>query len=104
MVTGLADDTHRLYTANIVVFNTSPLIRHEWVSRAEVTFGKIDPEIIKEFAKEPEPYLHSGAYEVSAISGSFITSIEGSYHAVQGLDIHGICLKLIEGGRQLGWI
>jgi predicted house-cleaning NTP pyrophosphatase (Maf/HAM1 superfamily) len=105
MVTELADKVHRIYTANIVVFNSNgPLIRHEWVSKAEVTFGKIPPEVIKEFAKEKEPYIHSGGYEVGAISGSFITSINGSYHVVQGLDIHGICLRLIEGGRQLGWI
>ena len=60
-----------------------------------MTFGKIDPLIIKEFAKEPEPYLHSGAYEVCALSGSFITSINGSFHVVQGLDMHQICNKLI---------
>ena len=51
MVQGLANQTHRIYTANIVVFNVEPVIRYEWVSKSEVTFGKIDPEIIREFAK-----------------------------------------------------
>ena len=104
MVQELSDSTHRIYSANIVVFNASPVIREEWVCKAEVTFGKIDLEIIKEFAKDPEPYLHSGAYELSAMSGSFITSINGSFHVVQGLDMHGICQKLIEGSKKLGWI
>ena len=75
-----------MYTANIVVLNAKPLIREEWVSKAEVTFGKVSTDIIKEFAKLPEPYRHSGGYELSAISGSFITSLNGSFHAVQGLD------------------
>ena len=104
MVSELAGNTHTIYTANIVVFNAEPLIRYEWVEKGDVTFGKIDPEIIKEFAKTPEPYIHSGGYEISATSGSFITSINGSFHVVQGLDIHGICLRLIEGGKKLGWI
>ena len=46
MVRGLSECTHRVYTANIVVFNASPPIRQEWVSRAEVTFGRVAPEII----------------------------------------------------------
>lgn len=103
MVQELSGNTHRIYTANIIVFNAKPLIRYEWVTRAEVTFGKITPDILKEFAKEAEPYRHSGGYEVSAISGSFITRIEGNYHAVQGLDIHELCQKLIEGGKKLEW-
>ena len=104
MIQELAGNTHRIYTANILVFNSEPQIFYEWVSRAEVTFGPIDPHIIQEFAKTPEPYLHSGGYEVASISGSFISSINGSYHTVQGLDIHELCLKLIEGSKKLGWI
>ena len=62
MVSELSGNTHTIYTANIVVFNAEPLIRYEWVEKGDVTFGKIEPETIKEFAKDPEPYLHSGAY------------------------------------------
>ena len=51
MVSELAGNTHRIYTANIVVFNTEPILKYEWVSKAEVTFGKIDPLTIQEFAK-----------------------------------------------------
>ena len=51
MVQGLAGNTHRIYTANIVVFNAEPIIKYEWVSKAEVTFGNVDLSIIKEFAK-----------------------------------------------------
>ena len=51
MVQQLANNTHTIYTANIIVFNAEPLIRYEWVSKADVTFGNVDIEIIKEFAK-----------------------------------------------------
>lgn len=104
MVSELSGNTHRIYTANILIFNSEPQIRHEWVCKSEVTFGNIDLNIAKELAKDPEPYLHSGAYELTAMSGSFITAINGSFHVVQGLDIHGICQRMIEGGKKLGWI
>lgn len=51
MVQGLSGNTHRVYTANILVLNADPIIKYEWVTRSEVTFGDIDIEIIKEFAK-----------------------------------------------------
>lgn len=104
MVRSLSNQTHRIYTAHIVVFNTQPAIRYEWVTRAEVTFGEVPEEVIKVFAKEPEPYRHSGAYEITALSGSFLKSINGSHSAVQGLDMHELCGKIIEGSRKVGWI
>jgi septum formation protein len=68
-----------------------------------VTFGKIPEEVIAEFAKHPEPYRHSGGYELTAMSGSFLKSINGSHSAVQGLDMYEICSKIIEGGKKLSW-
>lgn len=38
----------------------------------KVTFGDIPIESLKAFAKTDEPYIHSGGYELTAISGSFI--------------------------------
>ena len=49
----LSNEQHRVYTAHIVVFNTDPVIRYEWVARAEVTFGDVPLEVLKEFAKQP---------------------------------------------------
>jgi predicted house-cleaning NTP pyrophosphatase (Maf/HAM1 superfamily) len=42
MIQGLSGQTHRIYTANIVVFNCEPNIKYEWVGKSEVTFGEID--------------------------------------------------------------
>lgn len=47
MIQELSGNTHRVYTANIVVFNSQPAIRYEWVSKGEVTFGHIDNDIIR---------------------------------------------------------
>jgi predicted house-cleaning NTP pyrophosphatase (Maf/HAM1 superfamily) len=104
MITKLANRTHNLYTAHIIVFNAEPEIKYEWVSKAEVTFGKIPIEVAEVFAKEEEPYRHSGAYELTAISGSFIKSIQGSHSCVQGLDIYELCTYIVEGSKKIGWI
>ena len=61
-------------------------------------------QCFKEFAKTDEPYIHSGGYELTAISGSFLKEISGSHTAVQGLDIYELCMKIIEGSRKLKWI
>lgn len=106
MVTALAGNTHRIYTAHTVLFNGKKhgeWVKEEWVTSAEVTFGEIPPEVIAEFAKQPEPYLHSGGYELTAMSGGFLKSINGSHSAVQGLDMHEICWSLIRGGKKLQW-
>lgn len=104
MAQGLANSEHRVYTAHILVFNTEPKIRYEWVERAEVTYGEVPLEVLKEFAKQPEPYRHSGGYELTALSGAFLKSINGSHTAVQGLDMYALCHRIIEGSRKAGWI
>jgi len=60
--------------------------------------------VIKVFAKQPEPYRHSGAYELSAMSGSFLKEIRGSHSAVQGLDMYQVCCRITEGAKKAGWI
>lgn len=39
MMLSLANKTHNAYTAHIIVFNIKPMIKYEWVGKAEVTFG-----------------------------------------------------------------
>ncbi len=36
MMGGLINTTHQVYTANMVIFNQSPLIRYEWVEVGNV--------------------------------------------------------------------
>jgi predicted house-cleaning NTP pyrophosphatase (Maf/HAM1 superfamily) len=69
------------------------------VAEAKVTFGDIPVNVLEEFAKEAEPYRHSGGYELTAMSGSFIKSINGSHSAIQGLDMYEICCRIIQGGN-----
>ena len=57
-----------------------------------------------EFSKSDEPYIHSGGYELSAVSGSFIKEISGSHTAIQGLDIYQLCNRIIEGSKKAKWI
>lgn len=104
MMGKLANKTHQAYTAHSVTFNTQPLIQYEWVTRADVTFGDIPRECLEEFAKTPEPYIHSGGYELSAVSGSFIKEIKGSHSAVQGLDMHELCVQIIKGAKAAKWV
>lgn len=44
MMGSLANKTHQAYTAHIIVFNVEPVIRYEWVIKADVTFGEIPKE------------------------------------------------------------
>lgn len=104
MMGGLANQTHQAYTAHIITFNTEPVIQFEWVAQADVTFGDVPIQCLEEFAKTPEPYIHSGGYELTAISGSFLKEIKGSHTAVQGLDMYQLCLNIIKGAKQAKWI
>ena len=103
-MSGLSGKTHRAYTAHIIHFNTEPRISYEWVGFAEVTFGDIPKESLEEYAKTPEPYIHSGGYELSAVSGSFIKEIKGNHNLIEGLDMYEISRKIIEGAKQAKWI
>ena len=104
MMGGLSNKTHQAYTAHVVIFNVEPQIRYEWVTKADVTFGDIPTVALEAFAKTPEPYIHSGGYELTAISGSFIKEINGSHTAVQGLDMHQLCHNIIKGAKEAKWI
>lgn len=104
MMSSLSNKTHQTLTAHIIVFNTEPQIRYEWVTGADVTFGEIPLEVLQAYAKTPESYSHSGGYELTAVSGSFIKSINGSFTSVQGLDTHELGIKIIEGAKQAKWI
>jgi septum formation protein len=97
MMGSLSNSTHRVYTAHAVVFNPDkyPQFRKEWVAKAEVTFGQIPPNVLQFFAKDTEPYKHSGGYELTAMSGSFLKAINGSHSAVQGLDMHEVCRAIV---------
>lgn len=104
MMSSLCNKTHSAYTAHIIVFNTKPLIRYEWVTKADVTFGDVPNICFEEFAKTDEPYIHSGGYELTAISGSFIKEVNGSHTAIQGLDMYEVCRHIIKGAKEAKWI
>ena len=70
----------------------------------QVTFGDIPIEAIEAYAKTEEPYIHSGGYELTGEAASFIKSISGSMTSIQGLDVYGVCHKIVEGSKKLGWI
>ena len=70
----------------------------------QVTFGDIPIEAIEAYAKTEEPYIHSGGYELTREAGSFIKAISGSMTSIQGLDVYGVCHKIVEGSKKLGWI
>lgn len=104
MMSSLANKTHHVYTAHCLLFNTEPMITYEWVGTAAVTFGDVPLECFKEYSKLDEPYIHSGGYELTAVSGSFLKEINGSHTLVQGLDIYELCNKIIEGSRKAKWL
>ena len=69
------------------------------MAKAEVTFGSIEESVLDHFSNEPEPYRHSGGYELTAMSGSFLKQINGSHSAVQGLDMYELCCRIVKGGK-----
>lgn len=62
MMSALANQTHQAYTAHVIVFNTEPQIKFEWVTKADVTFGDVPVECFEAFSETDEPYIHSGGY------------------------------------------
>lgn len=75
-----------------------------FLTMIQVTFGDIPIEAIEAYAKTEEPYIHSGGYELTGEAASFIKSISGSMTSIQGLDVYGVCHKIVEGSKKLGWI
>jgi predicted house-cleaning NTP pyrophosphatase (Maf/HAM1 superfamily) len=70
----------------------------------QVSFGEIPIEAIEAYAKTEDPYIHSGGYELTGEAASFIKTLSGSMTAIQGLDVFGVCSKIVEGSKKLGWI
>lgn len=52
-------------------------------------------EAIEAYARTGQPYIHSGGYELTGMAGSFIKQTSGSMTAIQGIDVYGVCQKII---------
>ena len=61
----------------------------------KVTFGDVPIEAIEAYARTGQPYIHSGGYELTGMAGSFIKGTSGSMTAIQGIDVYGVCLKIV---------
>jgi predicted house-cleaning NTP pyrophosphatase (Maf/HAM1 superfamily) len=64
MLSSLSNETHQCFSAHILTFNTDPEIKYEWVTKSDVTFGKIPLECLTSYSETSDPYIHSGGYDL----------------------------------------
>jgi septum formation protein len=54
------------------------------LAKSWITFKKLSPALIQEYASTKEPYDKAGSYAVQGMGGLFIEKIDGSYTNVMG--------------------
>lgn len=77
---------HEVWGAFALV-NAKLKIEHVESGVSLVHISPLDPETISRYVKTGEPMDKAGAYAVQGIGAHFISSIEGSYTNVVGLDL-----------------
>lgn len=91
----LSGKTHEVVGA-ICLINISKNIKEVYFSKADVTFSKLTPALIKAYIDTKEGDDKAGAYAIQGKGGVFIKSMKGNYSTVIGLDIEGLTKMLIK--------
>lgn len=85
MLRSLSGQTHEVYTAIALKWNTS-----HWrdLSRTRVTFGTLSEQEITAYCASGEPRDKAGAYAIQGLGCAFVKHLEGSYTGVVGLPMY----------------
>jgi len=86
MLSGLQGSTHEVVGA-FAVINAARAIEHVEVHRTSVTMIPLSPEVIREYVQSGEPMDKAGSYAVQGIGASLVSTVEGSYTNVVGLNL-----------------
>ncbi len=94
MLSLLSGNTHQVLGA-IALVNSSTGESFSALSETLVTFRELSEAEIQAYAATNEPYDKAGGYAAQGLGASFISSINGSYTNVVGLDL-GVAIKLFK--------
>ncbi len=84
MLSMLSGRQHQVMTG-IAFADREHCLSHRVVT--DVLFRELTPEDILTYIASGEPMDKAGAYGIQGLGGSFVRSIQGSYHAVVGLPL-----------------
>lgn len=84
MMRTLSGREHRVLTAVALRWETREAVR---TAAATVTLRRIAPAEIDAYWATGEPLDKAGGYGIQGIGGTFVRSVQGSYHAVVGLPL-----------------
>ncbi|MFN8139456.1 MAG: Maf family protein [Fimbriimonadales bacterium] len=84
MLQSLCGETHTVITA---VSISSPIGKHAFAEKSQVTFKSADHAEIESYVKTGEPMDKAGAYGIQGMGGTLVTKVEGDYDNVVGLPI-----------------
>ena len=97
MLSKLSGATHEVVGAFCVI-NPARAVEVCEVHRTKVTMMMLDAKTIQRYVKTGEPMDKAGSYAVQGVGASFISTVEGSYSNVVGLNIAALVATL----RRLG--
>lgn len=84
MLQQLSGQTHQVMTA--IAFADRHKVSERLVT-TDVTFRELTQQDIQDYIASGEPMDKAGSYGIQGYGGSFVRSINGSYHAVVGLPL-----------------
>ncbi|MGI6681479.1 MAG: Maf family protein [Bdellovibrionota bacterium] len=93
----LEGKTHQVFSAFSLI-NEKLRVKEVFLTSSDITFASLSDDIIKAYINTHECYDKAGAYALQGISSAFISSVNGSYSSVIGLDMNLLREKLLEYG------
>ncbi|EDV31846.1 uncharacterized protein Dana_GF14346 [Drosophila ananassae] len=91
MLENLSGKSNRVFSG--VILKHAKGVR-KFTDTADVYFGELLPEQIKNYVDSKDPLDKAGAYGVQGPGGALIQRIDGDFYCVMGLPLHRLCCEL----------
>ncbi len=95
MLRTIQGKTHEVWGGIAVVHHTKK-VRECWSHVTRVTMAPMDEETIRDYVASGEPMDKAGSYAIQGLGLRFVSSIEGSYSNVVGLNLTTVMDKFRE--------
>jgi len=92
----LSGRTHTVFTALALADGGGRV--HSLVDRTRVTFRPFDRAVARAYIRTGEPFDKAGSYGIQGRGAALVSGIEGDYHTVVGLPVHGLVTLLERAG------
>lgn len=95
MLSSLSGNTHEVFTGVCILFEKEKRLL---LSRAAVTFAKMEEDEIDRYLDTGEPFDKAGSYGAQGYGARFIERIDGDFYTVMGLPVQKLYTALREMG------